>query len=114
MKRTRRAAISARPPSVIVDRAVEVQRQRVDREIAPARVAVRNRAPKRTVCVAPVGLDILAQCRHLDRGGFDEGVQSPCRASSPGGDDAKAGGARAFHKTPGGAVSSAKIEITSG
>ena len=62
MKRTRRAARSASPPSVIVDPSVGAERQRVDGEVAPARVGGEI-AAERHLGVAAVGLDVLAQRR---------------------------------------------------
>ena len=76
MKRTRRASRSASPVG-IVDAALQVDRERVDGEIATQRIEAEIAAESH-LSVAAVGLDVLAKRRDLDRPpGHD---QSPCRA----------------------------------
>ncbi len=70
MKRTRCARRSSKPADVVVHRRVRRERQRVHGEVAPLGVALPV-APELHRRVAPEGLDVLAQGRHLERAALD-------------------------------------------
>ena len=59
------------PADIIVDRPVGAHRQRIDGEVAPARVGGEV-APERHLGPTPVGLDVLAQRRRFDRAPVDD------------------------------------------
>ena len=71
MKRTRPWARSSSPPTVVVDDSLSAERERVDGEVAPARVGGEV-ASERHLGPAPVGLDVLAQRRRFDRAPVDD------------------------------------------
>ncbi len=65
MKRTRRAARSATPVGVVVDASVEIERQRIDGEIAAQRIGGEI-AAEMNDRAASVGFHILPQGRDLE------------------------------------------------
>ena len=66
------------PAGIVVDAALQVDRERVDGEIAPQRIEAEI-AAERHLSVAAVGLDVLAKRRDLDRQPRGH-RSSPCHA----------------------------------
>ncbi len=87
------------PAERIMDLSVGAERERVDGEVAPARVGGKI-AAERHLGVAPVGLDVLAQRRHLDRPAVDDDRHRA--VGEAGRDDLESGRPGAAHHLVGG------------
>ena len=92
MKRTRRRAEVLSPPIGVVDAAVDVERQRIDGEVAAARVG-RKIPAERDLGVTSVRLNVFAERGRLDRLSVHDERHGP--VSDAGRRDLEAGGSRA-------------------